>query len=304
MSSVKYGLVDSAFRLMRVNKLLDKKGEAFSKMLDMMRDKQKAPFKIPYSRLIPEFVVEKRTLGDAPCCVVRVRGTRPEKAVLCLFGVGFVFPHAPGDMLLCAEIAKNCSAEVWMPLYPLAPDNKLIDSVRSIHAVYLKMLETHSAENIRFFGTSSGATLALAECMYIRRGGTDIPMPSRLVLQSPILCLPPTAEQRAEMEKRRRLDVVFPPAFFERLTPFLSDGENDWLLSPLGFDLTGFPPMEVFFGTREILIVCLRELNALCRRCDVPLGVHIGKGMMHCWGAMESLPEAAEVRKEYFRLLR
>ena len=31
---------------------------------------------------------------------------------------------------------------------------------------------------------------------------------------------------------------------------------------------------------------------------------HIGKGMMHCWGAMEFVPEAKAVRREYFAALR
>ncbi len=31
---------------------------------------------------------------------------------------------------------------------------------------------------------------------------------------------------------------------------------------------------------------------------------YIGKGMMHCWGAMEFVPEARAVRQEYFKVLR
>ncbi len=32
--------------------------------------------------------------------------------------------------------------------------------------------------------------------------------------------------------------------------------------------------------------------------------IYIGKGMMHCWGAMEFVPEARAVRQEYFKALR
>lgn len=34
-----------------------------------------------------------------------------------------------------------------------------------------------------------------------------------------------------------------------------------------------------------------------------PLNVHIGDGMMHCWGAMGFVPEARAVRQEYFKAL-
>lgn len=36
----------------------------------------------------------------------------------------------------------------------------------------------------------------------------------------------------------------------------------------------------------------------------VRLNTHIGKDMMHCWGAMEFVPEARAVRREYFKVLR
>lgn len=40
------------------------------------------------------------------------------------------------------------------------------------------------------------------------------------------------------------------------------------------------------------------------QKYDVKLHVHIGKEMMHCWGAMEVVPEAKAVRQEYFQALR
>lgn len=40
------------------------------------------------------------------------------------------------------------------------------------------------------------------------------------------------------------------------------------------------------------------------RRFGVKLNTHIGKDMMHCWGAMEYVPEARAVRQEYFKALR
>ena len=39
------------------------------------------------------------------------------------------------------------------------------------------------------------------------------------------------------------------------------------------------------------------------KQFDVPLTVHIGEGMMHCWGAMDFVPEARAVRREYFAAL-
>ncbi|SDW39772.1 hypothetical protein SAMN05216391_10730 [Lachnospiraceae bacterium KHCPX20] len=47
----------------------------------------------------------------------------------------------------------------------------------------------------------------------------------------------------------------------------------------------------------------LSDFEKVCQRYGVKLHVHVGEGMMHCWGAMEFMPEAKAVRQEYFKAL-
>ncbi len=54
----------------------------------------------------------------------------------------------------------------------------------------------------------------------------------------------------------------------------------------------------------EVMIAYLEDFKAACQKYKLPLTVHIGQGMMHCWGAMEFVPEAKAVRQEYFAALR
>ena len=42
----------------------------------------------------------------------------------------------------------------------------------------------------------------------------------------------------------------------------------------------------------------------ICAHVWLKLNTHIGKDMMHCWGAMEFVPEAKAVRQEYFAALK
>ena len=65
----------------------------------------------------------------------------------------------------------------------------------------------------------------------------------------------------------------------------------------------GFPEIDIFYGTREVMIAYLKDFQDVCRRYGVKLNTHIGKDMMHCWGAMEFVPEARAVRQEYFKAL-
>ena len=293
-----YGL----FRTIGVNKMLDKEGADFDKLLENCREKQKKPLKIPYKKMAA-FDIETRNIDGTACHVVRVKNSAPEKAVLYLFGGGYILPPDPGDIVLCGQIAGNCDAEVWFPLYPMAPDHRLAETLQSTLKVYQAMLEKFDAENIRFFGTSSGAGQALSLCVYIRHENAGVPLPGRLVLQSPGLQAPPSESQKAEMERRRKADVMIPPRFFDAIAPVLATGEEAYLLSPLLYDLTGFPETDVFYGTREVMIAYLKDFQDACKKYGVKLHTHIGKGMMHCWGAMEFVPEAKAVRQEYFSAL-
>lgn len=304
MPSIQYKMVSGLFKLIGVNKMLDKEGADFEKLLEDYKEKQKKPLKIPYKKMEKKFTIEERSIDGTKCYVVREKGKEPKKAVLYLFGGGYILPPDPGDLVLCGQIAENVDAEVWFPLYPMAPEYRLVETLGSTLKVYQEMLKNYQAEDIRFFGTSSGGGQAMSLCLYIRHENMDVPLPGKLVLQSPGLQVPPSKSQRIEMEKRRRVDVMIPPRFFDNIAPVLAKGEEAYLLSPILYDLTGFPPIDIFYGTREVMIAYLKDFQEVCRKYGVTLKTHIGKGMMHCWGAMEFVPEAKAVRQEYFEALR
>ena len=112
-----------------------------------------------------------------------------------------------------------------------------------------------------------------------------------------------STQSNLQMERRKKADVMIPPGFFDAIAPVLVTGEEAYLLSPLRYDLTGFPETDVFYGTREVMIAYLKDFQDACKKYGVKLHTHIGKGMMHCWGAMEFVPEAKAVRQEYFSAL-
>ena len=97
---------------------------------------------------------------------------------------------------------------------------------------------------------------------------------------------------------------MIPPRFFDNIAPVLASESEEDLLSPILNDLTGFPPIDIFYGTKEVMIAYLPDMEEACAKYSVPLYEHIGEGMMHCWGAMEFVPEAKAVRQEYFKALR
>ena len=303
MPSFQYKMVYTLFKTIGVNKMLDKEGAEFEKLLESYKEKQKKPLAIPYKKMQDRFQLQIKIIDGASCYVVRKKDSIPDKAVLYLFGGGYILPPDPGDIVLCGQIAENCNAEVWFPLYPMAPGHRLVETLQSTLQVYQEILKSYPAESVRFFGTSSGGGQALSLCMYIRHEGIEVPLPSKLVLQSPGLQVPPSERQKQEMERRKADDVMIPPRFFDSIAPVLATGDEAYLLSPILFDLTGFPSIDIFYGTKEVMIAYLDDMKQVCEKYGVKLNVHIGEGMMHCWGAMEFVPEAKAVRQEYFRAL-
>ena len=302
MPSMQAKMVSGLFKLIGVNKMLDKQGTDFVKLLETYSEKQKKPLKIPFSKM-KDFHIETKIIEGTTCYTISKKGELPQRGVLYLFGGGYILPPDPGDLVLCGQIAENCHAKVWFPLYPMAPEHKLKETLQSSLCVYRDILKEFDASDVRFFGTSSGGGQAMSLCVYIRHEGLDVDLPGKLVLQSPGLQVPPSAKQKEEMEKRKKTDVMIPPCFFDNIAPVLARGEDAYLLSPLLCDLTGFPEIDIFYGTCEVMIAYLDDMKAACERYGVKLNTHIGEGMMHCWGAMEFVPEARAVRQEYFKAL-
>ena len=90
-------------------------------------------------------------------------------------------------------------------------------------------------------------------------------LPGKLVLQSPGLQVPPSEEQKEEMKKREKADIMIPPCFFDRIAPVLATGDDAYLLSPLLADLTGFPPIDLFRAHPDWVLHQEGRAPAKCR---------------------------------------
>ena len=112
MPSFRYKLIETMFGVLGVNKMLDKQGADFDKLLADYSEKQKKPLKIPYKKLEKQFELLKKDIAGTTCYVVRFKSRSPKAAVLYLFGGGYILPPDPGDLILCGQIAANCNAEV------------------------------------------------------------------------------------------------------------------------------------------------------------------------------------------------
>ncbi len=77
MPSIQVKMISGLFKLIGVNRMLDKQGADFEKLLESYKEKQKKPL--------------------TTCYTVSKKGSTPKRAVLYLFGGGYILPPDPGE---------------------------------------------------------------------------------------------------------------------------------------------------------------------------------------------------------------
>lgn len=178
---------------------------------------------------------------------------KSSRVILYIYGGSFVmkfrimqYPSIP----FAATLAKASESEVWVPSYRVAPEfgfpTQIEDSVHSYKTLLAKGVDP---SDITIMGTGSGANMALATVLYIKEKG--LPLPGSVATISAWADLTMT---NSSHEERARLDPVFNidtlRGYFNH---YLQGGDpKNPLASPYFGDFTGFPPLYMMVGGREI----------------------------------------------------
>ena len=190
--------------------------------------------------------------------------------------------------------------EVYMINYRLAPQNTFPAALDDAVAAYKYVLKKHGAKNIIVIGDSAGGNLALALSVYLKEN--NIQQPALMVLNSPWTTLETDLPSRTGNADRdvtlgntntRMYGEVCNPSYGGNL-PL-----NDYRLSPLHADLTGFPPILIQTGGYETLLDDSVKFmgKAVADGVDVTLSVYAG--MPHDFAlVMPELQESIDMFKE------
>lgn len=218
-----------------------------------------------------------------------------------LHGGAYVMDIAAVHWNTVMDLCERLGASATVPIYPLAPENKAREVIAKMRSLYLELVERYGAENVTVIGDSAGGGMALALAQLIKAEAG--PTPGSLVLYSPWLDATGTAEGQAAIEKRdRMLAVDGLIACGERYRGDLS--VEDPRISPLFGDMAGLPPIAIFSGTSDILLVDGRRLAAKLAKEGVPKHVyHEYDGMFHVW-MLFPIPEGRQARAETVDFIR
>ncbi|WP_342151132.1 alpha/beta hydrolase [Methylorubrum sp. SB2] len=207
-------------------------------------------------------------------------------ALLYLHGGGFIACSARMYRPITGHFAR-AGLRVFAPDYRLAPEDPFPAGVEDCAAAW-RALSARGPAAIA--GDSAGGNLALATMVEARRLG--LPLPAAAALFSPATDL---VGRSPSFRTNARRDAMFRPEALTRLVPAYLDGADpaDPRASPIEADLSGFPPLMIHVGTREILRDDSLRLADKARAAGVSVSLTQFPVVPHAWQLAESfLPEA------------
>jgi acetyl esterase/lipase len=223
-----------------------------------------------------------------------------QTALFFIHGGGFIMEAHPVHWLAAARIIDTLGITVWFPAYPLITGNPALDAARGsfvehacemIRASWALTRESHPGSPVVFLGDSAGTSLALSACH--RNKALGQPLPHRLILVSPAMITERDPAILAEMRRIESKDVLLSMNLMDSLTRLLDmdTSRDNYYNAPLYGDFSGFPPLDIFAGDRDICYPLALPFAERVREAGVPVNFHHGGGMMHVWPYMPLAPE-------------
>lgn len=229
-------------------------------------------------------------------------GARPGAPhLLYLHGGGYVMDIAAVHWDSIARLCEELGASATVPIYPLAPEVTAEDTMNAMRSIYGELAERYGAANLTVMGDSAGGGMSLALAQMI--AGDGGPMPASLVLFSPWLDAAASGEGQSDIEARdRMLSVSGLRACGKRYAGSLPI--DDQRVSPLYGPLDDLPPMAIFAGTSDVLVVDSRRFVAkLTEAGSSNFAYREYEDMFHVW-MLFPIPEGRQALDETAAFIR
>jgi len=261
------------------------------------------------SFVLPEisgYEVHEVFSGKCRCAVISRPENHHQKAVVYYAGGGYIRYQLP-NVKSIRHYIEETGMDMWIPLYPLFPDNTMFDAVKAGYALHQTMLEMYSAENIAWLGFSAGANLIMGLGRYLVQQNYELPMPYIIISVSGCN-LYISEESRKRMEQLERKDVIFPKNQMELFKPIFDPGGilPHYITGCASKDnYTGFPKTVLIYGGDEIFSAEAPEYEAAFRRCQVKnYEIHIEPDAFHAYPVFMFTPEGKKGENQIIEYLK
>ncbi|MDE1991089.1 MAG: alpha/beta hydrolase [Rhizobiaceae bacterium] len=203
------------------------------------------------------------------------------RAILYIHGGGFYSGSTRTHRALAGALAKAASADVLLIDYRLVPEYSYPAQVNDALNGYRWLMESgYRNDNIVIAGDSVGGNIAIEATL--KQIQAKRPLPAAVVTMSPVTDLAATGPS---MKNNAANDPITGKVQIEAMQKAYLGGKSptDPEVSPLYADMTGFPPLLMQVGSREMLMDDTLRLADKARQAGVDVTTEVWPGMIHEW---------------------
>ena len=221
-----------------------------------------------------------------------------KKIIVYLHGGAYINEASNYQLKFIDKVAAKSNSDVYLPVYPLAPNHTYIETYSLLENLYNELLKED--KEIIFIGDSAGGGLALAFTEYLKEN--SIKLPNKLVLLSPWVDISMENEDIKNYEKVDPMLSSYGLVEYGKLWAGDTD-LKDYKLSPIYGNLEDLPDTLLFVGTREIFYPDVTLLNEKLNEHNTNSKLIIGTSMNHVY-PVYPIPEADDEINEIINFIK
>lgn len=231
---------------------------------------------------VPELVtfkcsVESVDVGDMQTFMLN-RRDRNDRAVIYLHGGNFLRRPTVNQWHFADVVARRTRAEIFFPMYPLAPVHTAQEAASCIEVLYRQVVEEYGARNVTLMGDGAGGGLCAGFAQSLAERGLE--QPSHLILVSPWVDITLANPLVEEFEAH---DPILASYGLRKVGKLWSRGvsELDPLVSPVNGDVRMLRNVMVFIGTRELFYPDAKLFYDRVAAAGIHAKLSEGRGLNH-----------------------
>ena len=255
--------------------------DSMDKIQEFLDEKSKS------SDNIPNAIFKSRDIGGLE--VFTFGDENAKNTILYIHGGAYVNEINYQHLLYCLKLSRKLDAHVLLPVYPLAPLHKAMESFDLITDLYQSLT---SKNNLILMGDSAGGGFVLSFCQHLKT--INLPQPDKIITFSPWVDIS-MSNSHYDSEKDPILGEI---GLREIGKSWAGDlNTKDYLVSPIYGDNECLPRTLIFAGTNEIFYKDIEKYVDNLKRDDVDVKFIIGQGLFHIYPLFPS-SEAKKAFKE------
>ena len=129
--------------------------------------------------------VERLRKGNKACYHISEIGRAPGRKIFYIYDSSYCYPMRAREWKFVIDLMKDVGAEIFVPEYPLLPENSCKDVIQNIIETYKEFITGFNMEEVILMGSGVGASFALSLNLVAWQEGIAIPALTTLI--SPVL---------------------------------------------------------------------------------------------------------------------